>query len=83
MSAVETDRDAGPKYPHVFVQLSGQEGNTFAILGRTRKALRAGGCTEQRLAAFWAEATSGDYDHLLMTVARWVTVDEDDPEDYG
>jgi hypothetical protein len=26
------------------------------------------------LAAFTTEATSGDYDHLLQTVMRWVDV---------
>lgn len=70
-----------PKYPQAFVQLSGQDGNALAILGRTRMGLRAAGCPVDRLEAFTDEAMSGTYDHLLATVARWVTVDEDDPEE--
>jgi Domain of unknown function (DUF4314) len=62
----------GPRYPEVQVQLSGEDGNAFAILGRTAAALRQAGVPQEEIEAFFAEATSGDYDHLLQTTMRWV-----------
>ena len=61
-----------PRYPEVQVQLSGQDGNAFAILGRTTAALRAAGVSQEEIDAYFAEATSGDYDHLLQTTMAWV-----------
>ena len=61
-----------PRHPEVQVQLSGQDGNAFAILGRTAAALRAAGVPQDEIDAFFAEATSGDYDHLLHTTMAWV-----------
>jgi len=61
-----------PRYPEVQVQLSGQDGNAFAILGRTSAALRAAGVPSAEIDAYFAEATSGDYDHLLHTTMAWV-----------
>lgn len=62
------------KYPEVEVQLTGQDGNAFFILGRVSKALRRAGVSQEEIESFRAEATSGDYDHLLQTVVRWVVV---------
>jgi hypothetical protein len=64
-----------PRYPDVQVQLSGEDGNAFAILGRTAGALRAAGVPQEDIDAYFAEATSGDYDHLLQTTMRWVDWD--------
>jgi hypothetical protein len=61
-----------PRYPEIQVQLSGEDGNAFAILGRTAAALRAAGVPQDEIDAFFAEATSGDYDHLLQTTMVWV-----------
>jgi hypothetical protein len=61
-----------PRYPEVQVQLSGQDGNAFAILGRTTAALRSAGVSQEEIDAYFAEATSGDYDHLLQTTMAWV-----------
>jgi len=60
------------KYPNVEVQLSGEDGNAFAILGRVKKAMRRAGISKEECDAYQAEATSGDYDHLLQTTMRWV-----------
>ena len=46
-----------PRYPEVQVQLSGQDGNAFAILGRTTAALRAAGVPSEEIDAYFAEAT--------------------------
>ena len=58
-------------HPEIEVQLSGQDGNAFAILGSVSKALKAAGIDS---ADFMADAMSGDYDHLLQTCLKWVTV---------
>jgi hypothetical protein len=39
---------------------------------RTAAALRAAGVPQEEVDAFFAEATSGDYDHLLQTTMAWV-----------
>jgi hypothetical protein len=61
-----------PRYPEVQVQLTGEDGNAFAILGRTAAALRHAGVPQEEIDNFYAEATSGDYDHLLQTTMAWV-----------
>lgn len=61
-----------PRYPDVRVRLVGEDGNAFAILGRTKRALQQAGANADEVAAFLREATAGDYDHLLATVLRWV-----------
>lgn len=63
------------KYPEVEVQLVGNDGNAFAIIGAVTKALkREAHIPAADVAAYTAEAMSGDYDHLLATTMRWVTV---------
>lgn len=64
-----------PKYPDVHVQLSGEDGNAFFIIGRTTRAMRRGGVSKEERDAYVKEATSGDYDHLLTTTMRWVDTD--------
>jgi hypothetical protein len=55
------------------VKLIGMDGNAFAILGKVQAALeKAGQVAEAE--AFFNEATSGDYDHLLQTAMRYVDV---------
>jgi hypothetical protein len=61
-----------PKFPNVEVQLVGEDGNAFSILGRVSRALRDAGAGEEKVGAYMKEATSGDYDHLLQTTMRWV-----------
>ena len=64
-----------PKYPEVVVELSEQDGNAFSILVRVRRAMRRADVDQNEIALFRKEATSGDYDNLLQTVMRWVTVE--------
>lgn len=64
---------AGPRFP-VRVQLSGQDGNAFAILGRVQRALRKAGATNEELGRYVSEATSGSYEHLIAVTAEWVEV---------
>jgi hypothetical protein len=61
------------KFPDVQVQLTGQDGNAFGILGAVSKALKRAGHSEA-VKAFMDEATAGDYNHLLATVMSYVEV---------
>jgi hypothetical protein len=63
-----------PRFPDVEVELSGTDGNAFAIIGTVLRALRRSGALSADLAEFQSEATSGDYDHVLQTAMRWVVV---------
>ena len=62
-----------PRY-NCEVQLTGEDGNAFSILGKVKAALRKAGATEQDQGEFLAEAMAGDYDHLLQTCMNWVEV---------
>lgn len=62
------------KYPNVKVQLSGEDGNAMAIIGRVRIALRRADVSDAEIDKFSEEATSGDYDNVLQTAMRWVDV---------
>lgn len=68
------------KHPEVSVQLLGIDGNAFNVLGVVSKAMRRAGVAKPEIDEFMKEATSGDYDHLLQTVMKWVTTDETDDE---
>ena len=63
------------KYPKINVQLTGEDGNAFGILGKVIKALRKGGATPGDVTKFQEEAMSGDYDNLLQTCMKWVNVE--------
>jgi len=54
--------------------LIGQDGNAFNVLGRARQALRDAGRGD-KWPAFEAEATSGDYSHLLVVAMKWFEVE--------
>ena len=61
------------KYPEVKVQLVGEDGNAFAILGRVQGEMRRMDIPKEDIDMFFTEATSGDYHHLLRTCQEWVT----------
>jgi hypothetical protein len=62
------------KYPHIKVQLVGKDGNAFAILGRVRQEMIRNSVPAEDIQKFMEEARSGDYDNLLNTCMRWVSV---------
>lgn len=66
-----------PKHPEINIQLVGQDGNAYSILGRCTDALRRNGLRDQ-VEAFRKEATSGDYDNVLRTVMAWFSVDTEE-----
>jgi hypothetical protein len=62
------------KYPDVEVQLTGQDGNVFGIIGRVSKAIGQKHGREAKL-AFQEEATQqGSYDEVLALCMRTVEV---------
>jgi len=70
----QAKQENGPKYPHISVQLSGNDGNAFSILARVRRAMERGGVSPEDLDNFHNEATDGDYDHLIATCMKYVEV---------
>ena len=66
MTHIPTDRPV--------VELLGQNGNAFAILGRCVQAARRAGWTNVQIQAFRQEATSGEYDHLIGTAMKYFDV---------
>ena len=61
--------------PRPTVKLLGEDGNSFFIVGRVRRALRDAGASEDYLKKFMADANSGDYNHMLQTVMEYVEVE--------
>lgn len=63
------------KYDNINVQLSGEDGNAFMIIGRVRKALKSAGVDSKEIEEFSEQAMSGDYDNVLQTCMQWVNVE--------
>ncbi len=63
-----------PLYPDIEVQLTGNDGNAFAVLGNVKREMRTNGVPQEVIDEFLSEAMSGDYDHLLQTCMKWVSV---------
>jgi len=51
--------------------LLGQDGNAFVILGKAQRVARNNDMDWDKIQA---EATSGDYDHLLQTMMKYFEV---------
>lgn len=62
-----------PKY-QVEVQLSGNDGNAFAIMGAVKKALKVTGASAEEVEQCLSESMAGDYDNLLRVAMDWVEV---------
>lgn len=72
--------------------LVGVDGNAYAVMGYTAKALRMEGLGNLK-DEMYKEATSGNYDHLIVTCLKYVDManekaikngyeDDEDDEDY-
>ena len=48
------------------------DGNAFAIMAITSKALRKAGADDEYIEQYRTEATSDDYDHLISTTMEYV-----------
>lgn len=62
------------KYENIEVELTGEDGNAFAIMGRVSSALRRNGVSKSEIDEYVKESMSGDYDNLLRTAVKWVSV---------
>lgn len=62
------------KYPEIEVQLTGEDGNALFIIGRVTRSLRRYGVSNDEIRIFIDEAMSGDYNNVLRTAMRWVSV---------
>jgi len=62
------------KYPEIEVELTGHDGNAFAIMGAVSNALRKGGVSKEEINEYTTQSMSGDYDNLLRTAMSWVSV---------
>ena len=57
------------------VQLIGQDGNAFMILGLCRKAAVKAGWDKEKIDSVLDEMREGDYDYLLVTAMKHFDVD--------
>ena len=62
-----------PKYD-IEVQLTGTDGNAFAVMGKVSEALKGHGVNGLEVAEYIDESMTGDYDKLLQTAMKWVNV---------
>jgi hypothetical protein len=62
------------KYPEIEVQILGRDGNAFAIMGTIQTALKKAGVSKDEISLYVKESMSGDYENLLRTAMRWVSV---------
>ena len=79
------------KSKKVKMQLVGLDGNAFVIMGTWRSNALRQGWSQEEVRAVIDEAQSGDYDHLLATIAMnttepnarryWDEEDDDNNED--
>ena len=69
----QQERQQMSKY-NVEVQLSGNDGNAFAIMGAVKSALKKAGASKEELDQYVSDSMSGDYDNLLRVAMEWVEV---------
>lgn len=60
------------KYPDTTLEITGQDGNAFVLIGRTRQALRKAGASADEIQEFTDEASSGDYFTVIDAITKWV-----------
>ena len=65
------------KYPDITVNIIGQNGNAFCILGICKRAMERAKLPQTEIDSFMSEAMSGGYDHLLATVLAWFVVEQE------
>ncbi|MFJ9241001.1 hypothetical protein ACIRJ3_39190 [Streptomyces anulatus] len=63
-----------PQYPNVAVQLSGEDGNVYSVIGLVQKALRRAGHREAATEFSQAALGSQSYDEVVQLAMRTVDV---------
>jgi hypothetical protein len=62
------------RYPAIQVPLIGRDGNALAVVAAVSRALEQAGVGQVEITNFYKEALSGDYNRVLQTALRWITV---------
>ena len=57
------------------VKLTGEDGNAYSIMGRIKQALRRAGADREYIDKYLKDATSGDYDNLLVVSMQYADVE--------
>ena len=57
------------------VELTGQDGNAFMVMGLCRRAARKAGWTTEEWEKVQKEMMSGNYDNVLQTAMRYFDVE--------
>ena len=57
------------------IKLVGHNGNAFSIMGRVKQSLRRAGADKEYIDKYLKEATSGDYDYLMVVSMEYVNVE--------
>ena len=60
--------------PRPRLQLVGQDGNAFMILGLALRAARRAGWSQEQIEEYKQKATSGNYDNLLGVTMEYFDV---------
>jgi len=62
------------KFPEIEVQLTGNDGNSFAIMGTVQKALKKAKVSQEDIDQYMRDSMNGDYNNLLQVAMKTVTV---------
>jgi len=57
------------------LQLIGEDGNAFFILGKASKAMKRARFPQEEIDQYMSEARSGDYNNLLAVTTEWFDVE--------
>jgi len=57
------------------LELVGNDGNAFAIMGNARRVASKAGWSREEIDLVMDEAMSGDYDNLLVTMMKYFDVE--------
>lgn len=62
------------KFPNINVQLTGEDGNAFAMVARVATEMKKAGVSKEEREEFFNSALSGDYDNVLAVIMETVNV---------
>lgn len=67
-----------PKYPNIIItmELEGEDGNAFVIMGHVSKRLKMAGATPEEISQYTMDCMSGDYDNLIAVQSKWVSFND-------
>ena len=60
--------------PKPSVQLTGTDGNAFALMSKVAKALEQAGCSPSHVNRYHTESMQGDYSNLLRVASEFANI---------